>query len=168
MILRLVLTIWRSALSRVNVSQVHLLRIHNACVCIVNTTIVILRTHCAKILEHEIAETSYCDVRQKLCSFAITLMHTGKCSHAPVFKALASATQQAIKDMQESESSDIVRKTSARDVCSYYVRLFGTLDDVVDHEKLYEQYLIRSFQDYGELERDLWSLGIIKGWITFD
>lgn len=62
-----------------------------------------------------------------------------------------------------SRAKDLVLLGNAK--C--YISLLISFENLVDHDHLFEQELVRSFRKMGTLEQELWILGIIKKWISF-
>lgn len=164
--MRLTQTILRLSLARVPSDQIQLLRIYDTISTLVISLVSLLRMCCAQVLACEISDTPCCDMRTGISALAAQLVTTDPSMHTPVYIALVNATACAIEDIDLLTRDDPIGLLSAKDACKYYIQLLELLT-VEDDQGLFENRLLRKFRRYDELERELWSLGIIKSWITF-
>ena len=71
-------------------------------------------------------------------------------------------SQGNLLSSSESEHGSIDRLAIAT-----YLTIMVSMSEYEDKEGVYESKVIRILRAFGELEQDLWSLGIIRGWIRF-
>lgn len=123
-----------------------LLSSQHICTRIIICLLPVLRDLCVKAIE-----TGLVDSRELILRFIIgVLKFTDPCY---VAQNLQGRVLQCLTSVQLAD----------KHVSRYYLQLLASIDVVERYQEL-----VGAFEHFGELERDIWHLGIIKGWIRLD
>lgn len=134
---------------------------------LIKALVALLHSLSTQILMSEIEEAPCIDKRPEIVAFGckIVLMHPP--IHGKVFHILVDEISSALELIEEATSQQAIMKVSAQQACGYYCQLLALVTEVADDEQVFEQRIVRKMRRYDQLEKELWSLGVIKGWITF-
>lgn len=164
LICRLTKTIWRRLNSREDLEVETRLCIHRLSIEIAIDLLPLVPV--SRISRRqEIQATSLNQVVVSLATFFLHL--SGRDAQYAAFKAVV----YYLKDMIVANPVQTSRCRSKKSVNIQFLKsithVLTTFDGLEDTERVFEQEIIRKLNHFGECERDLWALGVIKGWICF-
>lgn len=79
--------------------------------------------------------------------------------------------ERLVPCLEDPSTMTVEAKTvwrASRHASKYYLDILRTLKGYSDTQRVYEQRLVRQFSTYDALAREVWALGVLKQWITFE
>jgi hypothetical protein len=112
------------------------------------------------------------DMRSAVASFALAVHDlTGGSTDLTLFRAMVEDIRAHMLSTYDKATKTALAKETSHQTLLYLVRMLAAIQtDALQKEatQIFEQRLLRAMQARGEVEQDLWTLGLLKKWISFD